>query len=188
MITFTAGLDASFLMPGETVLIQNKYRAGKRNSGRIVSFTKNSITLDAPVSLKKSGSFIRIINQEGKIVERDINETGDNITKVTFKTALATADQPVANGVWTITEPDPVPMRARVVAIAQGETRGRLISRWCRTMHLSTGRLITGPRSFQKIRRFLIPHIPNRAIWSSQKAPICPVRQLVREADACTGR
>lgn len=124
MITFTAGLDASFLMPGETVLIQNKYRAGKRNSGRIVSFTKNSITLDAPVSLKKSGSFIRIINQEGKIVERDINETGDNITKVTFKTALATADQPVANGVWTITEPDLVPMRARVVAIAQGETTG----------------------------------------------------------------
>lgn len=124
MITFTAGLDASFLMPGETVLIQNKYRAGKRNSGRIVSFTKNSITLDAPVSLKKSGSFIRIINQEGKIVERDINETGDNITKVTFKTALTTADQPVANGVWTITEPDLVPMRARVVAIAQGETPG----------------------------------------------------------------
>ncbi|HGP3920880.1 TPA: phage tail protein [Klebsiella pneumoniae] len=124
MITFTAGLDASFLMPGETVLIQNKYRAGKRNSGRIVSFTKNSITLDAPVSLKKSGSFIRIINQVGKIVERDINETGDNITKVTFKTALATADQPVANGVWTITEPDLVPMRARVVAIAQGETPG----------------------------------------------------------------
>ncbi|HBQ5732166.1 TPA: DUF1983 domain-containing protein [Klebsiella pneumoniae subsp. pneumoniae] len=124
MITFTAGLDASFLMPGETVLIQNKYRAGKRNSGRIVSFTKNSITLDAPVSLKKSGSFIRIINQEGKIVERDINETGYNITKVTFKTALATADQPVANGVWTITEPDLVPMRARVVAIAQGETPG----------------------------------------------------------------
>ena len=124
MITFTAGLDASFLMPGETVLIQNKYRAGKRNSGRIVSFTKNSITLDAPVSLKKSGSFIRIINQEGKIVERDINETGDNITKVTFKTALATADQPVANGVWSIAEPDLVPMRARVVAIAQGETPG----------------------------------------------------------------
>ncbi|HDX8814036.1 TPA: hypothetical protein RQO15_005058, partial [Klebsiella oxytoca] len=124
MITFTAGLDASFLMPGETVLIQNKYRAGKRNSGRIVSFTKNSITLDAPVSLKKSGSFIRIINQEGKIVERDINETGENITKVTFKTALATADQPVANGVWTITEPDLVPMRARVVGIAQGETPG----------------------------------------------------------------
>lgn len=124
VITFTAGLDASFLMPGETVLIQNKYRAGKRNSGRIVEFTKNSITLDAPVSLAKSGSFIRILNQEGKIVERDVLETGENITKVTFSKALSSAETPVLNGVWTITEPDLEPMRVRIVNIAQGETPG----------------------------------------------------------------
>ncbi|HBH4352195.1 TPA: DUF1983 domain-containing protein [Escherichia coli] len=124
VITFTAGLDASFLMPGETVLIQNKYRAGKRNSGRIVEFTKNSITLDAPVSLAKSGSFIRILNQEGKIVERDVFETGENITKVTFSKALSSAEAPVLNGVWTITEPDLEPMRVRIVNIAQGETPG----------------------------------------------------------------
>ncbi|EJD4743916.1 phage tail protein [Escherichia coli] len=124
VITFTAGLDASFLMPGETVLIQNKYRAGKRNSGRIVAFTKNSITLDAPVSLAKSGSFIRILNQEGKIVERDVLETGENITKVTFSKALSSAETPVLNGVWTITEPDLEPMRVRIVNIAQGETPG----------------------------------------------------------------
>ncbi|EMK7697769.1 DUF1983 domain-containing protein [Escherichia coli] len=124
VITFTAGLDASFLMPGETVLIQNKYRAGKRNSGRIVEFAKNSITLDAPVSLAKSGSFIRILNQEGKIVERDVLETGENITKVTFSKALSSAETPVLNGVWTITEPDLEPMRVRIVNIAQGETPG----------------------------------------------------------------
>lgn len=124
VITFTAGLDASFLMPGETVLIQNKYRAGKRNSGRIVEFTKNSITLDAPVSLAKSGSFIRILNQEGKIVERDVLETGENITKVTFSKALSSSETPVLNGVWTITEPDLEPMRVRIVNIAQGETPG----------------------------------------------------------------
>lgn len=124
VITFTAGLDASFLMPGETVLIQNKYRAGKRNSGRIVEFTKNSITLDAPVSLAKSGSFIRILNQKGKIVERDVLETGENITKVTFSKALSSAETPVLNGVWTITEPDLEPMRVRIVNIAQGETPG----------------------------------------------------------------
>ncbi|EEV3214714.1 host specificity protein J, partial [Escherichia coli] len=124
VITFTAGLDASFLMPGETVLIQNKYRAGKRNSGRIVAFTKNSVTLDAPVSLAKGGCFIRILNQEGKIVERDVLETGENITKVTFSKSLSSAETPVLNGVWTITEPDLEPMRVRIVNIAQGETPG----------------------------------------------------------------
>ncbi len=124
VITFTAGLDASFLMPGETVLIQNKYRAGKRNSGRIVAFTKNSVTLDAPVSLAKGGCFIRILNHEGKIVERDVLETGENITKVTFSKSLSSAETPVLNGVWTITEPDLEPMRVRIVNIAQGETPG----------------------------------------------------------------
>lgn len=124
VISFTAGLDASFLMPGETVLIQNKYRAGKRNSGRIVAFTKNSITLDAPVTLNKAGSYIRILNQEGEIVERDILETGEDITNVTFSKALNSGDMPVMNGVWTITEPDLEPMRVRVINVAQGDARG----------------------------------------------------------------
>lgn len=124
IISFTAGLDASFLMPGETVLIQNKYRAGKRNSGRIVAFTKNSITLDAPVTLNKAGSYIRILNQEGEIVERDILETGEDITKVTFSKALNSGDMPVMNGVWTITEPDLEPMRVRVINVAQGDAQG----------------------------------------------------------------
>lgn len=124
VISLTAGLDASFLMPGETVLIQNKYRAGKRNSGRIVAFTKNSITLDAPVTLNKAGSYIRILNQEGEIVERDILETGEDITKVTFSKALNSGDMPVMNGVWTITEPDLEPMRVRVINVAQGEAQG----------------------------------------------------------------
>lgn len=124
VISFTAGLDASFLMPGETVLIQNKYRAGKRNSGRIVAFTKNSITLDAPVTMNKAGSYIRILNQEGEIVERDILETGEDITKVTFSKALNSGDMPVMNGVWTITEPDLEPMRVRVINVAQGDAQG----------------------------------------------------------------
>lgn len=124
VISFTAGLDASFLMPGETVLIQNKYRAGKRNSGRIVAFTKNSITLDAPITLNKAGSYIRILNQEGEIVERDILETGEDITKVTFSKALNSGDMPVMNGVWTITEPDLEPMRVRVINVAQGDVQG----------------------------------------------------------------
>ncbi|HHU2308784.1 TPA: host specificity protein J, partial [Escherichia coli] len=72
----------------------------------------------------KSGSFIRILNQEGKIVERDVLETGENITKVTFSKALSSAETPVLNGVWTITEPDLEPMRVRIVNIAQGETPG----------------------------------------------------------------
>lgn len=96
----------------------------KRNSGRIMAFDRNSITLDAPVKLMKSGSFIRILNQDAEIVERDILETGESITKVTFTKALAPNEMPVLNGVWMITEPDLEPMRVRIISIAQGDTAG----------------------------------------------------------------
>ena len=42
VITFTAGLDASFLMPGETVLIQNKYRAGNVTPVELWSLPKTA--------------------------------------------------------------------------------------------------------------------------------------------------
>ncbi|EOC0033621.1 DUF1983 domain-containing protein [Cronobacter sakazakii] len=77
-----------------------------------------------PFTLMKNGSFIRILNQDAEIVERDILETGENITKVTFKKALAPNEMPVLNGVWTITEPDLEPMRVRIISIAQGDTAG----------------------------------------------------------------
>lgn len=119
VISFTAGMDASFLMPGETILIQNKYRAGRRNSGRIVAFTKTSITLDAPVNMAKSG-YINFSNKEGKIVERDILESG-TVSKITFKTPLSSAEEPVPDAMWMIGQTDLVPMQARVVKVGQAE-------------------------------------------------------------------
>lgn len=119
IISFTAGMDASFLMPGETILIQNKYRAGRRNSGRIVAFTKTSITLDAPVDLVKAG-FINFSSKEGKIVERDILESGST-SKITFKTPLTSAEEPASDAVWMISQIDLVPMQARVVKVGQAD-------------------------------------------------------------------
>ncbi|XMM17913.1 phage tail protein [Escherichia coli] len=37
VITFTAGFSMSFLMPGETFMVNMTYHAGKRNSGRIIT-------------------------------------------------------------------------------------------------------------------------------------------------------
>ncbi|HHT4259118.1 TPA: phage tail tip fiber protein [Klebsiella variicola] len=119
VITFSAGMDASFLMPGETILIQNKYRAGRRNSGRIVSFTKTSITLDAPVDMTTTG-FINFPSAEGNVVERDILESGSTST-ITFKTPLSSSEEPALNAIWMISQTDLVPMQARVVKVSQAD-------------------------------------------------------------------
>lgn len=121
VITFAVGMDSVFLMPGDIVLIADKFRAGRRNSGRITGYTSNSIKLDAPVDLTSVGNHITFLSAEGKMVERDILENGKNITTVTFKTALSSNETPVSDAVWVIAQPDLTPLQARVVSVAEGD-------------------------------------------------------------------
>ncbi|HFL7621711.1 TPA: phage tail protein [Klebsiella pneumoniae] len=121
VITFAVGMDSVFLMPGDIVLIADKFRAGRRNSGRITGYTYNSIKLDAPVDLTSVGNHITFLSAEGKMVERDILENGKNITTVTFKTALSSNETPVSDAVWVIAQPDLTPLQARVVSVAEGD-------------------------------------------------------------------
>ncbi|WP_370516508.1 MULTISPECIES: phage tail tip fiber protein [Klebsiella] len=120
VITFSVGMDSVFLMPGDVVLIADKFRAGRRNSGRITGYTANSIKLDAPVDLTSVGNHITFLSSEGKVVERDILENGKNITTVTFKTALRVNETPVNDAVWVIAQPELVPLQARVMSVTEG--------------------------------------------------------------------
>jgi predicted phage tail protein len=43
VITFQTGIDSAFLVPGDVILIHDKF-ARRRNSGRVVASTANSIT------------------------------------------------------------------------------------------------------------------------------------------------
>ncbi|VGD33950.1 putative phage tail protein [Klebsiella pneumoniae] len=119
VITFQTGMDSAFLVPGDVILIHDKFRAGRRNSGRVVASTANSITLDAKVDMTKAGT-ITFINAEGRMISRDILESGV-VSKVTFKDAVNEADRPVADGIWVISQSDLKPLQARVVGVAQGE-------------------------------------------------------------------
>ncbi|WP_227522377.1 phage tail tip fiber protein [Klebsiella pneumoniae] len=119
VITFQTGMDSAFLVPGDVILIHDKFRAGRRNSGRVVASTANSITLDAKVDMTKAGT-ITFINAEGRMISRDILESGV-VSKVTFKDAVNEADRPVADGIWVISQSDLKPLQARVVGVTQGE-------------------------------------------------------------------
>ena len=119
VITFQTGMDSAFLVPGDVILIHDKFRAGRRNSGRVVASTANSITLDSTVDMTKAGT-ITFINAEGRMISRDILESGV-VRKVTFKDAVNEADRPVADGIWVISQSDLKPLQARVVGVTQGE-------------------------------------------------------------------
>lgn len=124
LITFTSGMDASLLMPGELVKLQDKFRSGKRNSGRLVHYTKNSITLDASVKLTKAGNTISFLSAKGKMIDRDLIEGTGEYTVVTFKKALTEEEYPAIMGIWSVIEPNLEPMLLRVLAVNQNEEKG----------------------------------------------------------------
>lgn len=118
IISFNVGPDAALLIPGDIVKIQDQYKAGRRESGRIMGATANSITLDNPTTLPVGANTISIMMPDGTFADRPINETGV-VTTVTFTSGLVT--MPVANAIWIISNPDLTPVLGRVVEIKQNE-------------------------------------------------------------------
>lgn len=114
LISFKMTQEAAFLMPGDICKLQDKYRAGEKQSGRIVDATLNSITLDFEINIK-SNSFVQIATGDGKFVERDIIETGPT-TIITFVKPLD--ELPVKNAVYIVSAPTLKPLTVRVISVS----------------------------------------------------------------------
>nr|AKG47484.1 Fibronectin type III domain protein [Pectobacterium carotovorum] len=124
VILYKAGIDCSMLMPGDVVKLNDKYRSGKRNSGRIVSFTKNSIKLDQSVNLSNAGAFISFMSKEGKLIDRNVLEAAGERNVLTFKEPLKIKEEPQSMAVWMVTEPDLEPELVRIISIKDSEEKG----------------------------------------------------------------
>jgi predicted phage tail protein len=118
-ITFKVGVDSAFVMPGNVVKIHDTTRAGRRVAGRLKSATVNSATLDNPVTITSTGTSISLMMPDGSFVDRVIFQSAGAHTTVTWATALP--QLPVENALWMISEPNLVPILARVIGISQGE-------------------------------------------------------------------
>lgn len=130
--SFTAGMDASTLMPGSIVQIQDEHRAGKRFGGRLLSCTATSAILDDDIDFTgfETGLKFAVMLSDGSFVEREIatkvtrttviGTTGNTrtATEVTWVTPLEKL--PVSQAVWVISAPNLELVQARVVGVKQG--------------------------------------------------------------------
>lgn len=123
IITFGVGLDGLQCMPGDIVKIQDQYKAGKRNGGRLRAATRVGCTLDAATDVP-AGAIIAIQMPNGNFEERVVNQVGSQ-TNLTFASQLSAVPKP--NAVWIMTQPNLVPVLARCVGVAQGEKPGQFV-------------------------------------------------------------
>lgn len=122
--SFEVGLDGLVVMPGDVVKIQDQWKAGKRNGGRLKSATRTGCTLDAPTKVE-AGATISIRMPDGKFEERRVNEVGEGLTALTFATQLSAL--PLQSTMWILSEPSLVPTLGRVMGIAQSDKPGRFV-------------------------------------------------------------
>ena len=131
-IVFTAGMDATTLMPGDIIQIQDPDRSGKRFGGRLVSCSARSATLDDAVDFGDFDNLkLAMLLENGEFIERPIETHSQSnirigststVRKLTTLTwAVPLEVMPVAQGVWVISTPQLELVQARVVNVKQGE-------------------------------------------------------------------
>ncbi len=125
LITFSVGVDAALVLPGDIIQIQDSNKAGKRLGGRLLACTSTSATLDSAVTLNDGATAtISIRMPDGTFVENVLlqSNTSTPVQTVSWTTPLATL--PLANAIWIISETNLVPVLARVVGVTQGKVPG----------------------------------------------------------------
>jgi len=75
LVQFSSGLEASYLMPGDVVKIQDKLKSTKRYGGRIsnINYGSKTITLDKGISEDITGQTITLIVPKGNTSIRELN-------------------------------------------------------------------------------------------------------------------
>ena len=123
LISFKVGTDSALVMPGDVIKIHDDHRAGKRLGGRVKQATLTSATLDAQVTLSAdSGTLFLVRLPNGKFEERSVEQGAGTHDVLTWNTPLT--ELPLNGAIFIVSEPNLVPMIARVVAVGQGDTPG----------------------------------------------------------------
>ena len=121
-ITFKVGIDSAFVRPGNIIKIQDPNRAGKRLAGRLKSCSSSFAELDSEVTLATVPATISIMMPDGTFVDRQLVQAPGTYNTVSWGTGLST--MPVDGAMWMITEPNLVPVTARVLSVAQSQKPG----------------------------------------------------------------
>ena len=99
IVSFRTGENAGFLKPGSIIAVQDADRTAVRNSGRIVSSTTTSVTLDSSVTLASGEThyiYVQVdgaatyLAQDSATISSVAYERGDIIAGITTQTAAET--------------------------------------------------------------------------------------------------
>ena len=119
-VMFRCGMDGIYLRPGDIFSVQDQHRAGLRFSGRILSATASSVTIDSPVTIVLGQTYtLKIVMPDGTLSSKTLtNAVG--ATSV-FTVSVDYAVVPQYPSVWMLTSTNLSPQTFRALAITEVE-------------------------------------------------------------------
>lgn len=116
-VTFSSGIEAAVLRPGQIVEIADQNRAGVRMGGRIISATSNSLTADQVPSGPLGGFILSVLLPDGTIQINNVSDSDGN-------TLLLSEDfvtVPTPNSIWMLSSTDVNPQLFRIVGVVESD-------------------------------------------------------------------
>lgn len=120
VVTFAVGADSIQVRPGNTAIIHDSNRAGKRLGGRLIAATPTTATLDSTITIG-AGATIAMKLADGTFVEQNLLTSGTT-NVVEWLVPLTSIPQP--GSIFVVSEPSLVPMTVRIMGVEQGEQHG----------------------------------------------------------------
>ncbi|TXH41776.1 MAG: DUF1983 domain-containing protein [Desulfurellales bacterium] len=122
VVSFSTGLEGSLCYPGQVIDIQDSKRTGERFSGRVVSATSTSITIDSPITITAGTHTLELIVPNGndiQMVTKTLTNGAGSTSTLTWSGALT--EVPVAGAMWVVASPSLVPTTWRILTINEAE-------------------------------------------------------------------
>ena len=124
IVHYKASFDQADLLPGDVIdLSDSHYNGGieHRYSGRLVSSTSNTVTIDSPITIAGGKTYtLTVVLPDGSLDEdiEIINDTGE-VTVLELAESFST--QPQNNAIWMVAVSDLAPRKFRVISNIEDE-------------------------------------------------------------------
>ncbi|MHA6234297.1 TipJ family phage tail tip protein [Pseudomonas fluorescens group sp. PF-69] len=117
-VTFASGADGAIPLPGDIIDVADAFRAGARNSGRLLSgSTASNLLLDAPIGTDGTG-IVGVVMADGSYATASVT-VGAGATSITVSPPLASA--PLASAPWAFSIASLETQKFRVIGISEGD-------------------------------------------------------------------
>lgn len=107
MVTYVAGLDHAFVVPGSIIAVADPFYANVVIGGRIKSVVTTTVTLDRAVTLSAGETYnLWVTLPDGTLESKAVTTASDGLTHSVLTIISAFSDTPQVDSVWSLAGTD----------------------------------------------------------------------------------